>query len=129
MRSTKPRHSAQSGRNPLSGPWGAEFPSSSSTIGVNDNSNVRKAFGGGRRGRKADAAADDATAVAAPPPQRWVRRLRGVVPFLWAAWRREMECARSVRALQELDDRSLRDIGIGHRSDIEYMVRYGHTRR
>src|SRR5690606_28829730 len=106
-----------------------EFPSTSSTIGVNDNANVRKAFGGGRGDRRFDAAADDTAAVAARPPERWARRLRGVVSFLWAAWRREMECARGVRALQQLDDRSLRDIGIGHRSDIEYMVRYGHTRR
>lgn len=44
---------------------------------------------------------------------------------LWSRWRREREIGKAVAALAELDDRTLRDIGIHHRSQIDQTVRYG----
>jgi uncharacterized protein YjiS (DUF1127 family) len=43
----------------------------------------------------------------------------------WRRWRHERRIAKLVAALAELDDRTLRDIGIPHRSRIEQAVRYG----
>lgn len=40
--------------------------------------------------------------------------------------RRERDIKRAVDALSELDDKTLQDIGIPHRSRIEYVVRYCH---
>jgi uncharacterized protein YjiS (DUF1127 family) len=40
--------------------------------------------------------------------------------------RREREIKQAVAALAELDDRTLRDLGIPHRSHIEQTVRYCH---
>jgi uncharacterized protein YjiS (DUF1127 family) len=45
---------------------------------------------------------------------------------LWAHWRREREIKRAVVALAQFDDRSLRDMGIASRSEIEQVVRYCH---
>jgi uncharacterized protein YjiS (DUF1127 family) len=42
----------------------------------------------------------------------------------WAHWRRERKIKKVVTVLVELDDRTLRDIGIPHRSQIEQVVRY-----
>jgi uncharacterized protein YjiS (DUF1127 family) len=39
-------------------------------------------------------------------------------------WRREREIKRAVYALDSFDDRTLRDMGIRHRSQIEQTVRY-----
>jgi uncharacterized protein YjiS (DUF1127 family) len=45
---------------------------------------------------------------------------------LWAHWRREREIKRAVAALTQFDDRTLRDMGISSRSEIELAVRYCH---
>jgi uncharacterized protein YjiS (DUF1127 family) len=42
----------------------------------------------------------------------------------WAHWRRKRKIKKVVTVLVELDDRTLRDIGIPHRSQIEQVVRY-----
>ena len=66
------------------------------------------------------------SALDAPTP--WYRNLpasmydRAVA--LWAHWRREREIRRAVVALAEFDDRSLRDMGIRSRSEIEQVMRY-----
>ena len=39
-------------------------------------------------------------------------------------WHREREIRKAAATLAELDDRTLRDIGIPHRSEIEEVVRY-----
>ena len=39
-------------------------------------------------------------------------------------WHREREMRKAAATLAELDDRTLRDIGIPHRSEIEEVVRY-----
>jgi uncharacterized protein YjiS (DUF1127 family) len=69
-------------------------------------------------------------------PARGVDRYRSVHPgwpaIIWRAiasrrakWRREREINRAVAALAECDDRTLRDVGIPHRSQIEQIARYG----
>jgi uncharacterized protein YjiS (DUF1127 family) len=44
----------------------------------------------------------------------------------WADWRREREIKKAVEALAQFDDRTLRDMGISSRSEIEQAVRYCH---
>ncbi|MGO4511932.1 DUF1127 domain-containing protein [Bradyrhizobium sp. 2TAF36] len=48
----------------------------------------------------------------------------GTLMDLPAHWRREREIRKAVAALMEFDDRTLRDLGISGRSDIERVVRY-----
>ena len=43
----------------------------------------------------------------------------------WTKWRRERQIKKAVVALAELDNRTLRDMGIPHPSQIERVVRYG----
>ncbi|WP_426526620.1 DUF1127 domain-containing protein [Bradyrhizobium sp. McL0615] len=45
---------------------------------------------------------------------------------LRANWRREREIKRAVVALAQFDERTLRDMGIASRSEIEQVVRYCH---
>lgn len=45
---------------------------------------------------------------------------------LWAHWRRERQIRKAVAALAQFDERSLRDMGISGRSEIEQVVRYCH---
>jgi uncharacterized protein YjiS (DUF1127 family) len=60
-------------------------------------------------------------------PRRWSRlgSLGETVATLWTHWRRERQIKRGVAALAQYDDRTLRDLGICGRSDIERVVRYG----
>ena len=61
---------------------------------------------------------------------QWRRNLLALIydagAALWAHWRREREIKRAVAALAEFDDRTLRDIGISSRAEIEQVVRYCH---
>ena len=63
----------------------------------------------------------------APP---WYRDLPATIynaaAAFWAHWRREREIKRAVAALTQFDDRTLRDMGISSRSEIEQVVRYCH---
>jgi uncharacterized protein YjiS (DUF1127 family) len=54
----------------------------------------------------------------------WLARFGKQVVALWTYWRREQEIRRAVGALAEYDERTLRDLGIQGRADIERMVRY-----
>jgi len=56
--------------------------------------------------------------------RRWLTSPRSTVANRWMQWRREREIKKAVAALLALDDRTLRDIGILHRSEIEQVVRY-----
>jgi uncharacterized protein YjiS (DUF1127 family) len=56
---------------------------------------------------------------------RWPAKIRNAIASGWAKWRRERQINKAVTALAELDDRTLRDMGIPHRSQIEQAVRYG----
>ena len=54
----------------------------------------------------------------------WLAKPWRAIASRWAHWRRQREIKRAVAALAELDDRTLRNIGIPHRSQIEQVVRY-----
>jgi hypothetical protein len=51
---------------------------------------------------------------------------REMVPTFGADFGKEMDIRRAVDALSELDDQTLEDLGIPHRSRIEHVVRYCH---
>jgi uncharacterized protein YjiS (DUF1127 family) len=57
---------------------------------------------------------------------KWLRSARARVAAWPAQLRREREVRRAVAALRELDDRTLRDLGICGRAEIEWTVRYCH---
>ena len=60
----------------------------------------------------------------ASPMRGWLASI-GHGPFgLWQRWRRWREVSRSIAALSQLDDRTLRDIGIHHRVQIHDRVRF-----
>lgn len=60
------------------------------------------------------------------PHWNWLASSREVASALGAHVRKERDIKRAADALSELDDRTLQDIGIQHRSEIEYVVRYCH---
>jgi uncharacterized protein YjiS (DUF1127 family) len=55
---------------------------------------------------------------------RWLALLKETVLSFHAHWQREREITKAVAALSEFDDRTLRDMGISSRSEIEHAVRY-----
>jgi uncharacterized protein YjiS (DUF1127 family) len=68
-----------------------------------------------------------------PAPAAGLPRRRSLLASLyddaatfWADWRREREIKKAVEALAQFDDRTLRDMGISSRSEIEQAVRYCH---
>ncbi len=54
----------------------------------------------------------------------WLDGLGDKVVAMWTHWRKEREIRRAVKALAEYDDRTLLDLGIHGRAEIERMVRY-----
>lgn len=54
----------------------------------------------------------------------WLSGLGEKIVAVWTHWRRESEIRQAVQALSEYDDRTLLDLGICGRADIERMVRY-----
>ncbi len=60
------------------------------------------------------------------PHWNWWASSREVAAAIGAHLRKERDIKRAVDALSELDDKTLQDIGIPHRSRIEYVVRYCH---
>jgi uncharacterized protein YjiS (DUF1127 family) len=63
-------------------------------------------------------------AIAPPNHWSWPTSSWQVFDTLWAHWRGERQIRTAIDALAELDDRTLRDMGIPHRSQIEYTIRY-----
>jgi uncharacterized protein YjiS (DUF1127 family) len=59
-----------------------------------------------------------------PNPRHWLTSPCSTVASRWVQWRRERQIKKAAAALLALDDRTLRDIGIPHRSEIERVVRY-----
>jgi uncharacterized protein YjiS (DUF1127 family) len=57
--------------------------------------------------------------------RRAAREFRNLIARPWNDWRHEREIKSAVRALAEFDDRTLRDMGIGDRAQIEHTVRHG----
>jgi uncharacterized protein YjiS (DUF1127 family) len=60
--------------------------------------------------------------------RRSARRFWNLIAGVRAHWRREREIKKAVYALAEFDDRTLRDMGIPDRSQIERTVRQGRDR-
>ncbi|WP_426610454.1 DUF1127 domain-containing protein [Bradyrhizobium sp. McL0616] len=71
---------------------------------------------------------DRALPLDARPERRWnwLRSAGETLTVLLAHVRREREIKRAIAALMQLDDRTLRDLGISSRSEIEWTVRYCH---
>jgi uncharacterized protein YjiS (DUF1127 family) len=71
---------------------------------------------------------DRAPAPDARRSRRWhcLTSLGETIATLQTHWRREQEIKKAVAALAEFDDRTLRDMGIPSRSQIEQVVRYCH---
>jgi len=59
---------------------------------------------------------------------RVTRSLGAAMAGAWRAFRRHREIALATRALAEMDDRSLKDIGLS-RADIGYAARHGRDRQ
>jgi uncharacterized protein YjiS (DUF1127 family) len=55
----------------------------------------------------------------------WGAKAGALVTKLWSHWRREREIARLTSSLEQLDDVMLRDVGIEHKSQIEWLIRHG----
>ena len=70
------------------------------------------------------AASPGATAPARETSHNWRTRHWSAIAGRWADWRRQREIKKAVAALTKLDDGTLRDLGIPHRSQIEQVVRY-----
>ena len=70
----------------------------------------------------------DGLALDARPERHrsWLAFIHDAGASLWARRRREREIRRAVAALGQFDDRTLRDMGISSRSEIERVVRYCH---
>jgi uncharacterized protein YjiS (DUF1127 family) len=64
--------------------------------------------------------------ISRPSRWNWLTLPREAVVILWTRGRRERKIRRAAAALAELDDRTLQDMGIPHRSHIEQVVRYCH---
>lgn len=64
---------------------------------------------------------------ARPPQHRnLLASIYDTAAALWAHWCREREIKRAVVELAQFDDRTLRDMGIVSRTEIEQVVRYCH---
>jgi hypothetical protein len=61
-----------------------------------------------------------------PNRWHWLTSCAGIVTAPWRHRRRERKIKKSVAALAGLDDQTLREMGIPHRSQIEQAVRYCH---
>jgi uncharacterized protein YjiS (DUF1127 family) len=57
--------------------------------------------------------------------RHWLTKSCSGLASKWRHWRHERDIAALVAHLADLDDRTLRDMGIPHRSQIEQAVRYG----
>lgn len=57
--------------------------------------------------------------------RNWLTKPWSVIAGRWSRWRREREIRKAVAALEEFNDRELRDVGILCRSGIDQVVRYG----
>ena len=79
----------------------------------------------GRNQPRFEALSPDAGLAERSNARNWLARSWSIIVNRWQHWRREREIKKAVAALVELDDRTLRDIGIPDRSQIEQAARYG----
>jgi uncharacterized protein YjiS (DUF1127 family) len=73
-----------------------------------------------------DVSANEEVSQPSGPPDAKRRDLSpaAAASRIWECWRREREIRRAIDGLAKLDDRTLRDIGIPDRSQIDPVVRY-----
>jgi uncharacterized protein YjiS (DUF1127 family) len=64
-------------------------------------------------------------AIAEEGSARWLDRMRSLPGKLWSWIREANEHRRDAEALEALDERTLKDMGIS-RGEIGYLVRHGH---
>ena len=64
-------------------------------------------------------------AVDFPGSRSWGAKAGALITKLWSDWLREREIARLTASLEQLDDAILRDVGIEHKSQIEWLIRHG----
>jgi uncharacterized protein YjiS (DUF1127 family) len=81
--------------------------------------------GTGRTRPRFEALSPDASPAVRSNARNWLATSWSVIVNRWQHWRRERVIKKAVSALVELDDRTLRDIGIPDRSQIEQAARYG----
>jgi uncharacterized protein YjiS (DUF1127 family) len=68
--------------------------------------------------------AGSATSARFPDTRRSQRfPIGATIAKLWGHWRDERKIRRAIRELAELDEHTLRDLGIRDRSEIEFTVR------
>jgi uncharacterized protein YjiS (DUF1127 family) len=79
----------------------------------------------GRTPPRFEALSWDASPAKRSNARNWLVGSWSIVVNRWRHWRREREIKKAVAALLELDDRTLRDIGISDRLQIEDAARYG----
>ncbi|EWY35946.1 hypothetical protein N825_32110 [Skermanella stibiiresistens SB22] len=60
-----------------------------------------------------------------PGSESWSAKAGMFITKLWSDWRRERQIGRLTSSLEELDDALLRDVGIEHKSQIEWLIRHG----
>ena len=82
----------------------------------------------GRNQPRFEALSPDAGLAERSNARNWLARSWSIIVNRWQHWRREREIKKAVAALVELDDRTLRDIGMPDRSQIEQAARYGRKR-
>jgi uncharacterized protein YjiS (DUF1127 family) len=58
-------------------------------------------------------------------PASWGAKAGALIMKLCSDWRRERKIARLISSLEQLDDAILRDVGIEHKSQIEWLIRHG----
>jgi uncharacterized protein YjiS (DUF1127 family) len=80
--------------------------------------------GAGRTRPRLEALSPDASLAERSNARNWLARSWSAIVNRWEHWRREREIKKAVAPLLELDDRTLRDIGIPDRSQIEHAARY-----
>ncbi|WP_367576135.1 DUF1127 domain-containing protein [Pelagibius sp. 7325] len=121
---TNSQNSAKSERT--RGPWGAAFPRCDCLTVLHD---PRQPAGLNHAGATPARRSAPLILFPARAARGRGKSLRGLLLRFLNACRNEVTYARNIRFLEQLDDRSLRDIGITHRAEIPHLVRHGRWRR
>lgn len=126
MRSMKTNSQISAKSERTRGPWGAEIPRCGCLTALDDPRQPA-----GLNHAAATPARRSAPLILFPARAASSRRksLRALLLRFLNACRNELIYARNIRFLEQLDDKSLRDIGITHRAEIPHLVRHGRWRR
>ena len=100
-------------------PWGTDLPPRGNVIAKRQISTGATVL---RRVDKAD------TLAFRRPQATRPRRLTSLLLNAWGRLRKRAAYHRGLRQLEQMDDRSLRDIGITDRCQLNHLARYGRRR-